>query len=768
MKRTTSLLFCILTLTATAVIAIANDDNDPVTIQKIRHGMAAPINVTARPTSIIADAHRMARMKKAAENGLTADFSIRGGEVQDTVWAENFDNGSDGWTLQNGPEGYVAWKLAGMTTPPYEGDVQSLTLDAPYQTWKREKAHATSQAVAVPANATLHALIYGGKVYNDYATLTISISTDDFATETELWKSTAITENGSKWHAVDLDLAAFAGKTAKIRFAYGAGTKDDMDVGGYMYEYGIDGIALTGVAGIAHIDVQTGEEIHFTDMSTGNPTSWEWTFPGGVPETSTEQNPVVYYTKGGQYDVTLKVADAEGEDVKTIEGFVRVTGKKPVPSFRCPASFRDAVSHLKMVAPLVPVQYHDTSTGFPTSWTWLLTNGPTSDTDEYKHEQDPWIAYNFLGKQYAILVADNDEPDDEDEPSDLMSKAATDSVLPKYDGLICNLLDTDSPTNYDMAGDGKFPGACKMAGSNLQGFAEKFSKPSRPILVYGAYVYATEAAAEETYDQVMPVKFSLTRSDNGVPGEVIDFDSWTIPEIGYAIRNNNGMITVEFSKPHIIDEEFFITVTDLPEKSETLQLTFAMAPMRDKDNTALMLKDGEWRPMTGYFEEAPGGQTSFYAFPSIAHSVITPLPVGKDTVEVTREGGTTRQELFSYLGYKFEGSDAGWCSVTNMPNGLTLDTLDIRCDPLPEGMEKREATLTFTDSVTTIPLVVVQRADNVSAVTKPETAPVVVSRRYYTTDGREMGNGRPAHGVNIVREVLSDGKERTTKVIKDK
>ena len=109
MKRTTSLLFCILTLTATAVIAIAHDDNDPVTIQKIRHGMAAPINVTARPTSIIADAHRMVRMKKAAENGLTADFSIRGGEVQDTVWAENFDNGSDGWTLQNGPEGYVAW-----------------------------------------------------------------------------------------------------------------------------------------------------------------------------------------------------------------------------------------------------------------------------------------------------------------------------------------------------------------------------------------------------------------------------------------------------------------------------------------------------------------------------------------------------------------------------------------------------------------------------------------------------------------------------------
>ncbi|MDD7318513.1 MAG: hypothetical protein SOZ80_06050 [Prevotella sp.] len=38
--------------------------------------------------------------------------------------------------------------------------------------------------------------------------------------------------------------------------------------------------------------------------------------------------------------------------------------------------------HLKMVAPLVPVKYHDTSTGFPTSCSWSFTNGPTSETDE--------------------------------------------------------------------------------------------------------------------------------------------------------------------------------------------------------------------------------------------------------------------------------------------------------------------------------------------------------------------------------------------------
>lgn len=760
-------LFSILASTALAVAAIDNGEDDAIICQKVRHGIDTPVTNMPKATSIIADRHRMARMTKAAANGLTAKFGIQGSEIRDTIWTENFDDGSEGWTLQNGAESHVTWKLEKIGTPPCEGDVQSLTLDVPYQTWKREKAYAKSPQIAIPSNATLHAAIYGGKTHNDYATLTISVSTDNFATETELWKSTEITETGKKWHSVALDLAAFAGKTVKVMFAYGAGIKDDMNVGGYMYEYGIDNIAVTGIAETAHIEVQTGEEIHFKDMSTSSPTSWKWDFPGGVPETSNEQNPVVYYTKGGRYNVTLTVADNEGEDTKTVEGFVGVTGKKPVSAFNCPASFRDAASHLKMVAPLVPVQYRDTSTGFPTSWTWLLTNGPTSATDEHKHEQHPWIAYNFLGKQYAALVAENEEPNGESKPSEAMAKAATDSVLPKYGGPVCNLLENDVPTNYDMSEDGKFPGACKIAGSNLQGFAEKFSKPSRPILVYGAYVYATEAAAEQLYDQVKAVKFSLAKSNNGMPGEVIDFDSWTIPEIGYAIQNNNGIITVEFSKPHVMDEEFFITVTDLPEKNRTLQLTFAMAPMRDKENTAYMLKNGEWRPMTGYFNQTPGGQTSFYVYPSIAHSVITPLPVGKETVEVTREGGITEQELFSYLGYKFVGSNADWCNVTNTPNGLTLDTIHIKCDPLPEGMQQREAALTFSDSVTTITMRVVQRASNVSAATMPDATPVVVSRRYYTTDGREITTAIPKRGIHFVREQLSDGRERVTKVAKD-
>jgi len=48
--------------------------------------------------------------------------------------------------------------------------------------------------------------------------------------------------------------------------------------------------------------------IAFTDLSTGNPISWNWDFGDGA--TSTEQNPTHIYTQPGLYDVTMTVWNA--------------------------------------------------------------------------------------------------------------------------------------------------------------------------------------------------------------------------------------------------------------------------------------------------------------------------------------------------------------------------------------------------------------------------------------------------------------------------
>ncbi len=52
--------------------------------------------------------------------------------------------------------------------------------------------------------------------------------------------------------------------------------------------------------------------VNFTDISSGNPVSWDWDFPGGTPNSSTEQNPTVQYFAPGVYDVTLVVTSAGG------------------------------------------------------------------------------------------------------------------------------------------------------------------------------------------------------------------------------------------------------------------------------------------------------------------------------------------------------------------------------------------------------------------------------------------------------------------------
>jgi len=53
----------------------------------------------------------------------------------------------------------------------------------------------------------------------------------------------------------------------------------------------------------------TGSTVNFTDLTTSS-TSWAWTFEGGTPSTSTNQNPSVVYNTPGTYDVTLTVSNA--------------------------------------------------------------------------------------------------------------------------------------------------------------------------------------------------------------------------------------------------------------------------------------------------------------------------------------------------------------------------------------------------------------------------------------------------------------------------
>ncbi|WP_339790033.1 PKD domain-containing protein [uncultured Imperialibacter sp.] len=70
--------------------------------------------------------------------------------------------------------------------------------------------------------------------------------------------------------------------------------------------------------------VFVGNQIKFTDISTGGATSWAWTFEGGTPSISSSQNPVVVYNTSGKFNVTLKVTKGAETNTLTIEDHVGV------------------------------------------------------------------------------------------------------------------------------------------------------------------------------------------------------------------------------------------------------------------------------------------------------------------------------------------------------------------------------------------------------------------------------------------------------------
>jgi PKD repeat protein len=67
-----------------------------------------------------------------------------------------------------------------------------------------------------------------------------------------------------------------------------------------------------------------GESVHFTDLSTNNPDSWEWSFEGGTPTVASEQNPVITYYTEGIYDVMLTVTNEAGTDTQIKHDYITV------------------------------------------------------------------------------------------------------------------------------------------------------------------------------------------------------------------------------------------------------------------------------------------------------------------------------------------------------------------------------------------------------------------------------------------------------------
>ncbi len=85
---------------------------------------------------------------------------------------------------------------------------------------------------------------------------------------------------------------------------------------------------------VSHTVIRAGENVTFTDLSKGDPNSWNWTFSGGEPSSSNEQSPTIRYDVPGSYKVSLSASNGSSVDNEIKDNFISVEVKEePVRSF---------------------------------------------------------------------------------------------------------------------------------------------------------------------------------------------------------------------------------------------------------------------------------------------------------------------------------------------------------------------------------------------------------------------------------------------------
>ena len=67
------------------------------------------------------------------------------------------------------------------------------------------------------------------------------------------------------------------------------------------------------------------EEVYFQDQSFYGQNAWDWTFNGGNPAQSSDQNPSVIYNTPGIYNISLEVSDGLASQSVTYNQFIMVT-----------------------------------------------------------------------------------------------------------------------------------------------------------------------------------------------------------------------------------------------------------------------------------------------------------------------------------------------------------------------------------------------------------------------------------------------------------
>ncbi len=100
----------------------------------------------------------------------------------------------------------------------------------------------------------------------------------------------------------------------------------------YLTFFGLISNQLTANFNASQTSSCTSSPIIYTDISSGSPTTWAWSFPGGNPATSSLQNPTVSYSAPGTYSVSLIIGNGSSTHSITKTDYITVNQAPAITS----------------------------------------------------------------------------------------------------------------------------------------------------------------------------------------------------------------------------------------------------------------------------------------------------------------------------------------------------------------------------------------------------------------------------------------------------
>ena len=408
---------------------------------------------------------------------------------------------------------------------------------------------ATSPAIEILPNSTLEFYCYASGIYMVYGAWKLfaivdgdmKLLIDQFSWAQEQGY------DGPSWERFTVNLAEYSGKSVQFSFVYQGDYGEDEAIDGFKVLQANDGDE-------AVININEGEMVHFRDLSTGSITSWNWTFEGGEPASSTEQNPVVTYNQAGTYGVTLTVGDGTATDTKTRNAYVIVHAEAPVAHVGLPDGAYLSPWVMMFVPTNVPLTFKDASTGNPTSWTWTFQGTDVATSTE----QNPTVTYLQEGTYGLKLEVANDVGSSVDEYVNTAIQAGGEQE-------VWNIAPEENAnlTMMEMGWYGNY------AGTNWLGigeFAEHFDAPAADAQISQVDVYFGKTTTVSA-DADIEMKI-MTAGADGMPSEVLGSTSLKAGALAYDPTTVNATEFV-FDAPVEVPAgtEFFAVVGPFPNEN---------------------------------------------------------------------------------------------------------------------------------------------------------------------------------------------------------